>query len=109
MFVSEAEAYISEAPFKCFTLGWSVSLFCKHFKLSLMFFGKPSGCSTVECSSGRTHKHKTRQEKLARNKHSSFLRIFVNYVPKKFIIFGSGVSQAHTVKLLGTVTNFAPQ
>jgi hypothetical protein len=37
------------------------------------------------------HKHKTRLAKLARDKHSSLLRTFVNYGRKKFYEIGTNV------------------
>jgi hypothetical protein len=52
MFVSKTGSYPSEVPFKCSTLG---------------------------LAPGLTHKHYTRLEKLARDKHSSLLRKSVNY------------------------------
>jgi len=46
-------------------------------------FGGYSQESTLEWN-GRTHKHQTRLEMLARDKHSSLLRKFVNYGQKSF-------------------------
>ncbi len=53
----KAGAYQSEAPFRCSNLGQAP---------------------------GSTRKHKTKLERLARDKHSSLLRKFVNYGNKKF-------------------------
>ncbi len=46
-------------------------------------------CSTLGYAPGLTHKHQTRVERLARVKHSSVLRKFINYGPKKFYRIGS--------------------
>jgi hypothetical protein len=43
-------------------------------------------------ASGLTHKHKPRMEMPAKDKHSSLLQIFVNYVGKKFYNIGSMLS-----------------
>jgi hypothetical protein len=56
MFASKVGAYMSESPFRCSTLGWAPGL---------------------------THKHYTRLEKLARDKH--LLRKSVNYGQKKVL------------------------
>ncbi len=68
----------------------------RRFQLSLMFEGKArslpkSGAperylNQVRCS--LTCKHYTGMERLARNKHSSFLQTFVNYTCKKFYNIG---------------------
>ncbi len=64
----------------------------KPFQPSLMFVGKARslpesgvlfGCST-QVGYSLTHKHQSRLERLARDKHSSLLRTFVNYGRKKF-------------------------
>jgi len=60
MFVGQAGAYPSEAPFSFFT----------------------------RVGSGLTHKHLTRLEKLAEDKHSRLLHKFVNYGQKSFITLG---------------------
>ncbi len=39
---------------------------------------------TKNTASGLTHKHQTRLERLARDKHSSLLRTFVNYSRKSY-------------------------
>jgi hypothetical protein len=54
LFVGEAGAYPCEAPFRCLTLGYPPGL---------------------------THKHQTRLERLAREKHFSLLQKSVNYGP----------------------------
>ncbi len=41
-------------------------------------------CSTLGQAPNHTHKHQTRQLSLAREKHSSLLRILINYSCKKF-------------------------
>ncbi len=59
----------------------------KPFKPSLMFVGKtgtyPSEthlvCSTLGQAAGLIHKNYSRLEKLAKDKHSSLLRKFINY------------------------------
>jgi len=56
-----ARTYLSEAPFVCSTLGWAPCLI---------------------------HKRSTWLERLAWNRRSSFLRIFVNYTRKKFLKTG---------------------
>ncbi len=58
MFASKVGAYLSETPFKCSTFGWA------------------------PC---HTHKHWTRLERLASDKHSSLLPTIVNY-RRNFII-----------------------
>jgi hypothetical protein len=63
MFVAKAVAYLSEAPFRCSTLG-QVPAF--------------------------TNKHWTRQEKLTRDKRSGLLLKFVKYGQKSFIILATG-------------------
>ncbi len=68
----------------------------KLFQPSLMFVGKsgaypseaPVGCSTLVSAPDLTHKHQTWVEKLARDKHSSLLLVFVNYDRKKFLAPG---------------------
>ncbi len=52
MFTCKAETYSSEAPYRCYYLGWA---------------------------KGLTHKHNTRLEMPATDKHNSLLRSFVNY------------------------------
>jgi hypothetical protein len=47
--------------------------------------------------SGLTFKHKTRLERLARDKHSSLLRKSVNYDVKSFIGLGAGQDWSTTV------------
>jgi hypothetical protein len=42
------------------------------------------GCSTLWLASGLTCKHETKQEWLARDKHSSFLLTLINYEFKMF-------------------------
>ncbi len=63
----------------------------KPFQSSLMFADKvrrvPERCSIV-IASGLAHKHKTKLEKLARDKHSGSIRIFVNYGVKSFVTLG---------------------
>ncbi len=61
LFVGKAEACTSEAPFRCSNLG---------------------------LAPGLTHKHLTRLERLARDKHSSLLRKSANYGCKKFYSTG---------------------
>ncbi len=64
----------------------------KLFQPGLMFVGKSRGLPISRVSerwlsrvgSGLISKHLTRLERIARNKHSSFLGKFVNYVRKKF-------------------------
>jgi len=46
--------------------------------------GAPERCSTLRLTTGLTHKHYVRLERLARDKHTSKLRKFVNYRGKKF-------------------------
>jgi hypothetical protein len=65
MFVNEAGAYPSEAGFMCSTQRWASVL---------------------------TRKYQTSLKRPARDKHSSILRLFVNYVLKFFITLGSGAS-----------------
>ncbi len=62
------------------------------FQLSLMFAGKarvypreaPFRCSTVDQAPALSHKHKTRLEKLAKDKRSSLLWKVVTYGRKRF-------------------------
>jgi hypothetical protein len=61
MFVGKAGEYPSEASFRCSTLGWAPDL---------------------------AHKHQTRLERLARDKHCSLLQKTVNYGCKKFYRIG---------------------
>ncbi len=66
------------------------------FQHSLMFVGKARSYTRVEhlkvasigWASGLTHKHKTRLERLARDKHSSSLCKSVNYGRKNFYSTG---------------------
>ncbi len=51
--------------------------------------GAPERCSTLMQATGLTHKHYVRLERLARDKHTSKLRKFVNYRRKKFYNVGS--------------------
>ncbi len=44
-------------------------------------------CSTLGWAPGLTHKHNSRLERSARDKHSSLLRTFVNYGRNSFITF----------------------
>jgi hypothetical protein len=63
MFAGEAGDYQSEASFRCSTLGKAPGL---------------------------TNKHKTRLERLARDKHSSLLQKLVKYGQKSFIKLAPG-------------------
>ncbi len=63
MFACKAEAYPSEALFRCSTLGQAPGL---------------------------TRKHQTRLQKLARDKHSNLLQKSVNYRQKSFITLAPG-------------------
>jgi hypothetical protein len=45
-------------------------------------------CSTLGKAPGLSHEHQTKVERLARDKHSSLLRNFGNYGPKKFYRIG---------------------
>ncbi len=64
----------------------------KLFQSTLTFVGKAGAYPRVEHLKGASlrlapdlsHKHLTRLEKLARDKHSSLIRKFVNYGWKKF-------------------------
>jgi hypothetical protein len=47
----------------------------------------------TEIVSGLTHKHWTRLEKIASDKHSSLLRTFVNYEFKKFYNIGPWLAE----------------
>ncbi len=68
----------------------------KPFLPSLLFVDKvitylieePLRCSSLEKAPGLAHKHQTKLERLAKNKHSSLLRKFVNYEEKKFYNIG---------------------
>jgi hypothetical protein len=53
--------------------------------------GVPKGSSLYSYALGLIHKHLTRLERLVRDKHSSFLRTFVNYGHKFFITLGTGL------------------
>ena len=63
MFVDKARGYLSEALFRCSTLGYAPGL---------------------------THKHQTRLERLAKDKHSGLLQKSVNYSRKSFIVQAQG-------------------
>ncbi len=63
---------------------WSIGDNKKRF-ITLTF-----RCSTLGQASGLTNKHQTRLERLARDKHSSLSRKFVNYGRKKFYRIGPG-------------------
>jgi hypothetical protein len=77
----------------------------KPFQPSLMFAGKarsypgeaPFRCSNLGKAPGLTHKHKTRLEWLARDKHSSLLRTSVNYGRNKLYSTGPW---CHKIKTL---------
>ncbi len=73
MSASKAKAYPHEAPFRCFTLGQAP---------------------------GPTHKHFTRLERPARDKHSKLLQTFVNYYRKTFCILGTGEDRGLLISLL---------
>jgi len=65
---------------------------CKSFQANLMFVSKarsgvPERCFT-RVGSNLTHKHYTKLEKSARDKHSSLSQTFVNYSCKKFCNIG---------------------
>jgi hypothetical protein len=66
MFVGEARFYPSETSFRYSTLGWAPGL---------------------------THKHKTRLERLGRDKHYSLLQKSVNYGQKSFITLAPGCAK----------------
>jgi hypothetical protein len=80
--------------------------------VSLIFAGKagaysseaPFRCSTPGSAPGLTHKYYTRQEKLARDKHSSLLQKSVNYGRKKF--YGKGPCLSGTSKITTVITLF---
>ncbi len=57
MSAGKAGAYMSEAPFRCYTLGQALGL---------------------------THEQQTRLERLAKDKHSNPLPKYINYDGKKF-------------------------
>ncbi len=75
------------------------------FQPSLMFAGNdrafpieaPFRCSTLGQAPGLAHKHQTMLERLATDKHSSLLRIFVNYGRKFFITLAPGLGQQQIV------------
>ncbi len=74
----------------------------KPFQLSLMVVGK-AGAYT-DYTFGFPHKHYTRLEKLARDKHSSLLQKIVNYGQKSFITLVPGPMQLKEFNnLLGPV------
>jgi hypothetical protein len=56
-------------------------------------------CSTLGYATGLTHKHQTRLERLAKDKHSSLLRTLVNYGRKTFYNIGSCVRLVHLTGL----------
>jgi hypothetical protein len=64
----------------------------------------PRGHHLIRCfnwvGSSLTHKHLTRLEKLARDKHSSLLLKFVNYRRKKFYIIDTRSDIEKTVSLI---------
>ncbi len=76
LFLSKARAYLSEAPFMC---------------------------STLAQAPGRTHKHQTKLEMSARDKHSGILRTFVNYDRKKVYNIGPWTQRS---SLLLTAVNY---
>ncbi len=86
-----------------FTKQATVIVAGKPFQPSLMFAGKagaytnkaPFTCSTLGQTLRLTHKHQSRLKILTRDKHSSLLRISVNY-RQFFIILDLG---ANVVKL----------
>ncbi len=79
LFAGMAEAFPSEAPLRCSTLGYAP---------------------------GFTRKH-TRLEMFARDKHSSLLRKFVNYGCKKSYNIGPRVEVANTLAYYGAATSTA--
>ncbi len=82
----------------------------KPFQPSVMFVGKARAymskalfrCSTLWQAPGLTHKHQTRLAILAKDKHSSLLRKFVNYRQKSFITLGPGHWWACAIKNYGS-------
>ncbi len=72
MFMKKAGANPSEAPKRCSPLGKVLDL---------------------------TNKHPAKLEKLVRDKHSGFLRTFVNYPRKKFYNIGSWLAK-HAGKMI---------
>ena len=56
----------------------------KFFEISRVFI--PGRCSSLGQAPGLTHKHQTRLERLARDKHSSLLQKSVNYGSNFFIV-----------------------
>jgi hypothetical protein len=56
-------------------------------------------CSTLGYVSGLTHKHQTRLERFAKDRHSCLLRTLVNYGRKTFYNIGSCVRLVHLTGL----------
>ncbi len=80
---------------------------CKLFQPRLIFADEAwvlpqGGVPDIVIGSGLTHKHKTKWEKLAMDKHSGLLRIFVNYSRNFFITFGPG---PNVIKLYMSLIN----
>ncbi len=68
--------FVSDRPFQ-------PSLICVGVARSLTYSGA-SAMSFTYLDSDHTHKHQTKVEKLAGDKHSSLFKKFVNYGSKKF-------------------------
>jgi hypothetical protein len=64
--------------------------------------GVPKGSSLYSKALGLFHKHSTRLERLARDKHTSLLRTFANYGRKSFVTLGPGQD---VIKLFTSVIN----
>jgi hypothetical protein len=60
--------------------------------------GEPERCFTLREATGLTHKHLTRLEMPATNKHYSLLLTFVNYGRKKFYNIGPWYALASTTR-----------
>jgi hypothetical protein len=85
MFADKASAYLSEAPFRCSTLGYAPGL---------------------------SHKHQTRLERLVREKQSSLLQKSLKYSRKKFYATGprnpqSGVLYETRVEVTNSEKHFS--
>jgi hypothetical protein len=80
-----------------------------NFQPGLMFTGKSRAYpneAPLRLAPGFTHKHCTRLERLARDKHSSLLRKFVNYNCKKFYNIGPRLQEI--VVTMSTAKMMAP-
>jgi hypothetical protein len=82
---------------KCYiTLSWSYTGHGQTIQLTWAIHKLRRKLSVVNTTPSRTLQHRTRLEKLGRDKHSSLLRTFVNYGREKFYKFDTKFLESRT-------------